>query len=116
MITSLQFPPARILRLRFVRAIGAALRRDGSTRARNRGLKPLLQKNPWRTISVKTLSGMAFAVAFVMNLTTYWFSDRIVLAMYRAQEVSEAQAFFIVSRISNYWHQSSLVSARLLSH
>ena len=31
-------------------------------------------------------------------------------------EVSEAQAFFIVSRISNYWHEGSLVSARLLFH
>lgn len=35
---------------------------------------------------------IAFVVALVMNLGTYWFSDRIVLAMYRAQEVSEAEA------------------------
>lgn len=32
---------------------------------------------------------IAFAVAFAMNAVTYWFSDRIVLAMYRAKEVSE---------------------------
>jgi heat shock protein HtpX len=35
---------------------------------------------------------IAFGVAFAMNLVSYWFSDRIVLAMYRAKEVSEAEA------------------------
>ncbi|HOY63705.1 MAG TPA: M48 family metalloprotease, partial [bacterium] len=34
-------------------------------------------------------AGMAFAfvVALVMNFTMYWFSDRIVLAMYKAKEL-----------------------------
>ncbi|MBI5586527.1 MAG: zinc metalloprotease HtpX [Deltaproteobacteria bacterium] len=31
---------------------------------------------------------LAFVLAGAMNLGSYWFSDRIVLAMYRAQEVS----------------------------
>jgi heat shock protein HtpX len=37
-------------------------------------------------------SGMTFALlmAAVMNFVSYWFSDRIVLAMYGAREVSEA--------------------------
>lgn len=35
---------------------------------------------------------VAFALATVMNFGSYWFSDRIVLAMYRAQPVDEAQA------------------------
>jgi heat shock protein HtpX len=35
---------------------------------------------------------MAFMLAMVMNLGSYWFSDRIVLAMYRAQPVDEAAA------------------------
>jgi heat shock protein HtpX len=37
-------------------------------------------------------SGMAFALvmATVMNFVSYWFSDKIVLAMYGAQEVTEA--------------------------
>jgi heat shock protein HtpX len=37
-------------------------------------------------------SGMMVALVFaaVMNLTTYWFSDKIVLAMYRAQPVTES--------------------------
>jgi heat shock protein HtpX len=35
---------------------------------------------------------LAFVMAMVMNFGSYWFSDRIVLAMYRAQPVDEAQA------------------------
>jgi heat shock protein HtpX len=35
---------------------------------------------------------MAFMFASVMNMISYWFSDKIVLRMYGAQEVSEADA------------------------
>lgn len=37
-------------------------------------------------------SGMVIALIFaaIMNLATYWFSDKIVLAMYRAQQVQES--------------------------
>jgi len=35
---------------------------------------------------------VAFLFAGVMNFASYWWSDRIVLWMYGAQEVSEAQA------------------------
>lgn len=31
-------------------------------------------------------------------------------------EISDGQAFFVVSRISSYWHDGALVSARLLPH
>ena len=34
----------------------------------------------------------AFVFALVMNLGSYWFSDKIVLAMYRAKPLSEAEA------------------------
>ena len=34
----------------------------------------------------------AFAFALVINLGSYWFSDRMVLAMYRAKPLDEAQA------------------------
>ncbi|MDO8446131.1 MAG: zinc metalloprotease HtpX [Deltaproteobacteria bacterium] len=39
-------------------------------------------------------SGMMFALvmAGVMNFVSYWFSDKIVLKMYRAKEVTEAEA------------------------
>ena len=35
---------------------------------------------------------MFLVIAGVMNFAAYWFSDRMVLAMYRAQPVSETQA------------------------
>ena len=50
-------------------------------------------------------SGMmtAFVIAVVMNFGAYWFSDKIVLRMYGAKEVSESDApqlFGIVRRLS----------------
>jgi heat shock protein HtpX len=35
---------------------------------------------------------VAFFIALAMNFFSYWFSDKIVLSMYRAQRVDEAQA------------------------
>ncbi len=35
---------------------------------------------------------IAFGFALIMNGWAYWFSDRVVLRMYKAQEVSEAQS------------------------
>ena len=35
---------------------------------------------------------IALVMAVLMNFISYWFSDKIVLRMYRAQEVSEAEA------------------------
>src|SRR5438552_18503527 len=40
---------------------------------------------------------MAFMFASVMNIFSYWFSDKIVLRMYGAQEVSEADAPMLYS-------------------
>ncbi len=39
-------------------------------------------------------NGMTIALifAFVMNFVTYWFSDKIVLKMYKAKQVTEAEA------------------------
>lgn len=50
-------------------------------------------------------TGMVYALFFaaVMNLVSYWFSDRIVLAIYRGRQVSEAEApmlYRIVSRLA----------------
>jgi heat shock protein HtpX len=50
-------------------------------------------------------SGMTIAlmIALVMNVGSYWFSDKIVLKMYKAQEVREAEApelFSMVRRLS----------------
>ena len=51
-------------------------------------------------------SGMTFALimAFGMNFISYWFSDKIVLRMYRATAVSEADApglYEVVRRLSH---------------
>src|SRR3972149_6740912 len=35
---------------------------------------------------------VAFVLALVMNFFTYWFSDKMVLAMYRARPIEESQA------------------------
>ncbi|MGA2222858.1 MAG: zinc metalloprotease HtpX [Syntrophobacteraceae bacterium] len=35
---------------------------------------------------------VAFILAVIMNTGSYWFSDKIVLAMYRAQPIKESQA------------------------
>ncbi|MDD5271055.1 MAG: zinc metalloprotease HtpX [Candidatus Omnitrophica bacterium] len=46
---------------------------------------------------------IAFSIALVMNFVTYWFSDRIVLAMYKAKQVTRAdypKFFTIVSNLS----------------
>ena len=37
---------------------------------------------------------MAFGIAALMNLGSYWFSDKIVLRMYQAQEVGPAHALY----------------------
>ncbi len=46
---------------------------------------------------------VAFILALGMNLFSYWFSDRVVLAMYRARPISEAEAprlYAIVRRLA----------------
>lgn len=46
---------------------------------------------------------IAFGIALIMNLVSYWFSDKIVLKMYRAREASEAESpelYHIVSSLA----------------
>ncbi|MEC4676079.1 MAG: zinc metalloprotease HtpX, partial [Nitrospirota bacterium] len=40
----------------------------------------------------KTGMTLAFIIAFAMNFISYWFSDKIVLKMYKAQPVSQSDA------------------------
>ena len=47
---------------------------------------------------------LAFIISLVLNFASYWFSDRIVLMMYSAKEVSEAEAprfYALVARIAS---------------
>lgn len=54
--------------------------------------------------------GMLIALIFAlaMNLGTYWFSDKIVLAMYRAQTVSEHEAPELYRMVSELALQAGL--------
>ncbi len=59
----------------------------------------------WAGAALGGRSGMTIALIFAlaMNAFSYWFSDKIVLKMYRAREVSEADApelYSIVRRLA----------------
>jgi len=56
---------------------------------------------------------IAFFFAVVMNFGAYWFSDRIVLGMYNAQEVSERQAPEIYAMVKNLAMKASLPMPRV---
>lgn len=55
-------------------------------------------------------SGMTFAflMAFGINFITYWFSDKIVLKMYRARRVSEAEAPELYSMVRRLAQKAEL--------
>lgn len=60
-------------------------------------------------------SGMvlAFALAAVMNLAGYWFSDRIAMKMAGAREVSEAEAPELHTIVANLAQMSGLPKPRV---
>jgi len=51
---------------------------------------------------------IAFSFAMVMNFGSYWFSDKLILRMYNAQEVSESQAPELYAMVKNLALQASL--------
>ena len=51
---------------------------------------------------------IAFVFATVMNLGSYWFSDKLILRMYKAQEVSESQAPDLYAMVKNLALKASL--------
>jgi heat shock protein HtpX len=55
-------------------------------------------------------SGMTFAlvIAFGMNFISYWFSDKIVLKMYGAKEVTESEAPELYSIVRRLAHRAEL--------
>jgi heat shock protein HtpX len=56
---------------------------------------------------------LAFGVALIINMVSYWFSDRIVLAMYKAQEVSEGEAPELYSIVATLAQRASLPMPRV---
>ena len=60
-------------------------------------------------------SGMAiaFGMAVVLNFGAYWFSDRMVLAMYRAKEVSESESPELHSMVRELADRANLPMPRV---
>ncbi|MEN6375449.1 MAG: zinc metalloprotease HtpX [Smithella sp.] len=56
---------------------------------------------------------IAFIFAVIMNFGSYWFSDKIVLRMYRAQEVSESTAPGLYSIVRNLSLKANLPMPRV---
>src|ERR1051326_793966 len=56
---------------------------------------------------------MAFAFSLIMNFGSYWFSDKIVLMMYRAKEVTEAEAPRLTSIVARVSSQAQLPMPRV---
>ena len=60
-------------------------------------------------------SGMyiAFVLAIIMNFGSYWFSDKIVLAMYKAQEITEQQDPELFNLVRSLAQQAELPMPRV---
>ena len=56
---------------------------------------------------------IAFIFAVIMNFGSYWFSDKIVLRMYRAQEVSESSAPGLFNIVRNLALKANLPMPRI---
>ncbi|GAB4545038.1 MAG: zinc metalloprotease HtpX [Thermodesulfovibrionia bacterium] len=69
----------------------------------------------WAGAALGGRQGMTVALVFalMMNLFTYWFSDKIVLAMYGAKEVSEAEAPELHSLVRRLTQRAGLPMPRI---
>ena len=56
---------------------------------------------------------IAFIFALILNFGSYWFSDKIVLKMYKAQEVSESAAPELFQMVRNLALKASLPMPRV---
>lgn len=56
---------------------------------------------------------IALILAVVMNVVSYWYSDRIVLSMYRAEELSEADAPGLFTIVRGLAHNAGLPMPKL---
>ena len=59
---------------------------------------------------------MALVIALGMNLVTYWFSDKIVLKMYGAQEVTENEAARLYQMVARLSQNAGLPMPKNLPH
>jgi heat shock protein HtpX len=66
-----------------------------------------------RLIGGQTGLVVAFGFAMVMNVTSYWFSDKIVLRMYRAREVSSSEAPGLHEMVGELSRRASIPKPRI---
>lgn len=64
-------------------------------------------------IGGKTGAYIAFLVALIMNFVSYWFCDKIVLAMYGAKEISQNEVPQVYSIVSNLTQKASIPMPRI---
>ena len=64
-------------------------------------------------IGGKNGATIALVIALVMNFGSYWFSDKIVLRMYNAQEVTEAELPDLYRLVRQLTQQAGLPMPRL---
>jgi len=56
---------------------------------------------------------LAFLIACVMNITSYWFSDKIVLSMYKARQVDYSDAPELYSMVERLTERAGLPMPKL---
>lgn len=56
---------------------------------------------------------VAFIFAMVMNVGSFWFSDKIVLSMYRARELSPSEAPMIHKMVDELAHNANIPKPRI---
>ncbi|MCX5807771.1 MAG: zinc metalloprotease HtpX [Proteobacteria bacterium] len=64
-------------------------------------------------IGGQTGAYIAFMIALIMNFVSYWFCDKIVLAMYSAKPVSEKEAPQLYSIVYNLSQKASIPMPRI---
>lgn len=65
------------------------------------------------TLGGKTGLTIALVMAVGMNLISYWFSDRIILKMYRAREVTESEAPDLYATVRRLSQNASIPMPRV---
>ena len=58
----------------------------------------------------------AFAIAMGMNFFSYWFSDKIVLKMYGAREVSDQESHAYYGIVKELVERAGLPMPRIVCH
>lgn len=56
---------------------------------------------------------IAFAFALLMNVGSYWYSDKIVLRMYRARELTPAESPMLHAMVEELAHNAGIPTPRL---